>query len=99
MSTVKELKKLAQERGLRGYSKLRKAELLSLLEKSIPTSENIMDIRNPKINVPILVPEIVKVKPNIEKKLLKKPLKLSMTGEIGWLKVAKNILPNQYHLP
>ena len=31
MPTVKDLKKLAKERGLRGYSKLRKAELLSLL--------------------------------------------------------------------
>ena len=36
MPTVKDLKKLAKERGLRGYSKLRKAELLSLLEKPIP---------------------------------------------------------------
>ena len=36
MPTVKDLKKLAKERGLHGYSKLRKAELLSLLEKPIP---------------------------------------------------------------
>ena len=36
MPTVKDLKKLAKERDLRGYSKLRKAELLSLLKKTIP---------------------------------------------------------------
>ena len=36
MSTVKDLKKLAKETGLRGYSKLRKDELLSLLERPIP---------------------------------------------------------------
>ena len=39
MPTVKDLKKLAKERGLRGYSKFKKAELLSLLEKPIPTPE------------------------------------------------------------
>ena len=35
---VAELKSLARERGLRGYSKLRKAELINLLE-SVPTSK------------------------------------------------------------
>ena len=41
MPTVKDLKKLAKERGLRGYSKLRKAELLSLLKKTIPAPRTI----------------------------------------------------------
>ena len=68
MPTVKDFKKLAKERGLRGYSKLRKAELLSLL-RLIPTPKNIMNVKNPEINVPILIPETVKVQPNIVKKV------------------------------
>lgn len=42
--SVKELRALCKERGIRGYSKLRKAELLDLLfsgETSVPEDENI----------------------------------------------------------
>ena len=41
MLTLKDLKKLAKERGLHGYSKLRKAELLSLLENQFQPREEI----------------------------------------------------------
>ena len=39
MSTVKDLKNLAKERGLRRYHNLKKAELLTLLERQIPPSK------------------------------------------------------------
>ena len=74
--TVKDFKKLAKERGLRGYSRLKKAELLSLLrpipasrskrkdfsERPIPAPRNIFNIRNLEINVPVLQPEIAVVR-------------------------------------
>ena len=49
MPTVKDFKKLAKERGLRGYSKLRKAELLSLLEKPIPAPKRDFSERLPAL--------------------------------------------------
>ena len=125
--TVKELKKLAKERGLCGYSKLRKAGLLSLLrpiptprrdfserptpaprrdfserptpslrrdfsERPIPAPRNILNIPNPEINVPILVPETVKVKPNVVKRVVDKTLD-TFSGWMNWLaESGKNIV-------
>ena len=50
--TVKELKSLAKDLGLRGYSQLRKAELIQMRRNS----SNILDEPVPEINVPILEP-------------------------------------------
>ena len=102
MPTVKDLKKLAKERGLRRYHNLKKAELLTLLERPIPAPRtkrrdfferpipaprtkrkdvferpipapiNILNIRNPSINIPILQPEIAVVKPNEAPSFIKK---------------------------
>ena len=126
MPTVKDLKNLAKERGLRGYSKLRKAELLSLLKKTIPAPRtkrkyfsekpiptprrdfsekpipaprtkrkdfpenpipaprNIMNIRNPSINIPILQPEIAVVKPNEALSFIEKTTE-TVLGWMNWL--------------
>ncbi|XP_020912011.1 uncharacterized protein LOC110249773 [Exaiptasia diaphana] len=59
--TVKELKALTKERGIKGYYKLRKAELIEVLGNTprniVPnTSSNILDEPIPEINVPILKP-------------------------------------------
>ena len=68
-----ELKNLAKERNLRGYSKLRKAELIHFLETTRPIPfprtrrqrpipaprPTLLDERIPEINVPVLKPEVV----------------------------------------
>ena len=51
--TVKELKQIAKDRGLKNYSKLRKQELLDLV---FPTS--LLDEPLPDIESPILQPSI-----------------------------------------
>ena len=122
MPTVKDFKKPAKERGLRGCSKLRKAELLSLLrpipapkrdfskipipaprrdfskktipaprtkrkdfsEKPIPAPRNIMNIRNPSINIPILQPEIAVVKQNEAPSFIEKTVE-TFSGWMNWL--------------
>ena len=115
----KDLKNLSKERGFHGYSRLRKAELVSLLssapipalrnkrrdfskrpvptpraksrdEKPVRAPRNILDIKNPEINVPILVPEIVKTKPNTVQRVVEKT---ATTDWMNWLKESgKNIV-------
>ena len=100
MPTVKGLKKLAKERCLHGYSKLRKAELLSLLEKPIPAprrdfserlpalkrnfSERLPASKNPSINVPILQSEIVVVKKDKAPSFIEKTTE-TVLGWMNWL--------------
>ena len=43
-----------------------------------------MNIRNPEINVPILVPETVEVKPNIVKRVAKITVE-TFSGWMNWL--------------
>ena len=100
---VKDLKKLAKERGLRGYSRLKKAELLSLLRpipaprnrsqpipaprnrsQPIPAPKNIMNIRNPSINVPVLQPEIAVVRQNEAPSVSKRTIE-TFSGWLNWL--------------
>ena len=96
--TVKDFKKLAKERDLRGYSRLTKAELLSLLrpipaprlgrrdfsERSIPAPRNIMNITNPEINVPILQPEIAVVRQNKAPSVIERTIE-TFSGWMNWL--------------
>ena len=54
--TVVQLKAIAQERGIIGYYKLRKAELILALEAStiVEQASNIFDESNPNNSTPIL---------------------------------------------
>ena len=54
--TMKELQVIAKERGLRGYSKLRKAELVAWLEGSKTINQLLLDEPVQNISVPILKP-------------------------------------------
>ena len=61
MPTIKELRSLAKERGVKGYSQLlRKSELIDLIEsKGSRSDRSLLDDPVPDINVPVLVPTIV----------------------------------------
>ena len=51
-----------------------------------------MNIRNPEINIPILISETVKVKPNIVKRVVKKTFE-TFSGWMNWLaESGKNIV-------
>jgi len=63
MYTVPRLTQMAKERGLRGYSKLRKPELLNLLnppplpDQNVPNiNESVLDTTVPYISTPVLIP-------------------------------------------
>lgn len=90
--TVKELKALAKSLGLKRYSKLRKKELIELIEEKMKketlvgganSRKNIMDEEVPEISVPVLDPIQEKVKKISRKKskfLLKKRQPQQMGG-------------------
>ncbi len=54
--TVKELRDLAKNASLRGYSRMRKAELVAFLEENYILSEHPLDAPVPNIDVPALQP-------------------------------------------
>ena len=79
----KDLKNLARERGLRRYN-LKKEDLIQLLENPIPTQDNILDIKNPEINIPVLKPEKVKVKEDKIPSFIEKTVE-TFSGWLNWL--------------
>ena len=82
--SLKELKTQAKDMGLKGYTGLNKAELVKFLNSKKRSS--LLDEDIPKIDIPILKPEIVSVKPSkIKKKLLKSLSQLLMIGLIGYV--------------
>ena len=110
-----DLKKLAKERGLRRYHNLKKSELLTSLEipispskgdfserpipaprkkfeeRPIPAPRNIMNIRNPKINIPILQPEIAVVKESQAPSFIEKTIE-TFSDWMNWLAESGKIL-------
>ena len=98
--TLRELKALAKKRNLRGYSRLRKADLIHLLNparpipaprtrrpKPIPAPRpTLLDRRVPNITVPILKPEVVTAKkPSTIGKVVERLLPQLMIGLIGYV--------------
>ena len=80
MPTVKELRSLAKERGITGYSQLRKSELIDLIESNGSRSDrSLLDDPVPDINVPVLVPTIaprmIKTAANKVKNIVEKSTK------------------------
>lgn len=51
-NTVVQLRQIAKERGLRGYSKLRKAELIEFINQSRLERANFLDAPIPKHEIP-----------------------------------------------
>ena len=97
--TLRELKALAKERNLRGYSRLRKAELIHLLNttRPIPTPRTrrprpipaprptLLDRRVPDINVPVLKPDVVTSKPSTTGKVVEKSI-TTVNDWLDWLR-------------
>ena len=73
---------------MRGYSKLRKAELLSLLYPKPPPKSKIsipaLNIKNASINVPVLQPEIAVVKESQAPSFIEKNIE-TFSGWLNWL--------------
>ena len=97
--TLRELKVLAKERGLRGYSRLRKAELIHLLNTTRPIPAprtrrprpipaprpTLLDRRVPTINVPVLKPEVVTSKPSTIGKVVEESI-TAVNDWFDWLR-------------
>ena len=66
-------------------------------KRPVPAPRNILNIKNPEINVPILVPEIVKTKPNTVQRVVDKTV-TTINDWMNWLrergnKIVKKIPP------
>ena len=81
--TVRELRTVARDYGLKGYSRLRKADLVKLLEqyvsRGIIEGGTLLD-EECEFDAPILVPEKEKFRKNRSPKLLKRMLKPFQIG-------------------
>ena len=91
MPTIKELRSLAKERGVKGYSQLRKSELIDLIEsKGSRSDRSLLDDPVPDINVPVLVPTIVPRMIKTAASKVKDIVKKSTEAVIDWAEWLRN---------
>ena len=88
MPTVKELTSLAKERGITGYSQLRKSELIDLIESR--SDRSLLDDPVPDINVPVLVPTIAPRMIKTAASKVKNIVEKSTKAVIDWAEWLRN---------
>ena len=76
--TVKQLREIAKQRGLKGYYKLRKGQLIDILDTDLPLRKtresHVLDSPVPDIKVPVLQPTAYVPQKTQEPHLLDSPV-------------------------